>query len=72
MSTESKQQWISVEDRLPEEYNRVLGYVEELNDLGTSHFIWNVSYSTHHGWLDNLKHCKVTHWMPLPEPPIKK
>jgi hypothetical protein len=65
----SQDKWISVEDKLPEDYQRVLGYVEELNDLGISHFAWNVSYSKYHGFLDNLKPCRVTHWQPLPSPP---
>lgn len=67
----SQDKWISVKDELPGDYQRVLGYVEEINDLGKSHFAWNVSYSKYHGFLDNFKPCKITHWQPLPNPPKK-
>lgn len=55
--------WISVEDRLPERFNRVLVYrkggkVEQgFRDVGD----WWKIYGT------RTKH--ITHWMPLPEPP---
>ena len=55
--------WISVKDRLPERFNRVLvcrenGKVEQgFRDVGD----WWKIYGT------RTKH--ITHWMPLPEPP---
>lgn len=56
--------WISVKDRLPEPYERVLVYAPSRYDYGN--FDMCVMYGfhchlcTHHG---------VTYWMPLPEPP---
>ena len=64
--------WISVEERLPEEYNRVLavdvdGYMmtgEIIRILDDRHR--KTAYYCDNGY-DSLSN--VTHWMPLPEPP---
>lgn len=60
------QQWISVKDRLPEEYETVLAYdgdcVEPSVFYGDYGFYELDKYEA-----DPL--CGVTHWMPLPEPP---
>lgn len=66
--------WINVKDRLPEEGGRYWCYVEGYGDLGVYHYQWNCSYDPHDNkfWdrhLDNGD--KATHWMPLPESPIK-
>ena len=59
--------WINVEDNLPEFKVRVLAF--DKNGFGC------VSARLHdYGWylegeLD--KNCNVTHWMPLPESPVK-
>lgn len=65
--------WISVEDGLPEEGGRYWCYVEEINDLGISHFQWNCSYhEVEKRFSDrSLNGGKVTHWQPLPAPPNK-
>lgn len=48
--------WISVEDRLPQTAGDVLAYDGQC---------WVASYSDCDGW-----HPKgMTHWQPLPEPP---
>lgn len=56
-------QWIPVEERLPPDGERVLGYdgvrVFEA-EVFEGQWLW-VSNKAH-GWI-------VTHWMPLPEPP---
>ena len=58
-------EWISVKDRLPEQYKTVIGW--------DGHFMGEVE---HHGndfvWMDDdgfNDFADVTHWMPLPEPP---
>ena len=61
--------WISVKDKLPNDIDRVLCYVEEITDLGKSHFIWNCAYNPAHGFSGQGKDGIVTHWMPLPEAP---
>ena len=57
--------WISVKDRLPENDDTVLTYTSlgysfnhflNITDNGKKKNIWNGC-------------AKVTHWMPLPEPP---
>lgn len=63
--------WISVNDKKPDDsMGRVLVWVNEVNDLGISKYCWNCSYSERHGFTDNGKHYNVTHWQPLPSPPI--
>lgn len=58
--------WISIKDRLPERYKRVLVLTK-----------FNMHFEAHHHgeeipeWEDN--NCvpldDITHWMPLPNPP---
>ena len=58
-----KQEWISVEDRLPEKWQRVL-----VNYNGNVCISWqNANGTWFECWND-----KVTHWMPLPEAPKMK
>ena len=71
-------QWISVNDRLPDnkEYDWVLAQVVE--DNGFMHIPTVMEYRQSkndwfeetYGWLsDHNGAFTVTHWMPLPEPP---
>ena len=65
------QEWISVNDRLPEPWKQVLIYSR--HDFCESAFYigvpgkWRVTWN--HEMLDA---DSVTHWMPLPEPPKGK
>lgn len=62
--------WISVEDRLPEEYQRVLVFVPEANKLIGSPDM-DTDRVANGRWVRWDKF--VTHWMPLPEfPEVKK
>ena len=64
--------WIDVNDKLPAEGGRYWCYCIETHDLGTSGFQWNCYYDDKDKeWRDNHKTITVTHWMPLPEPPVK-
>ncbi|EHA3082263.1 DUF550 domain-containing protein [Salmonella enterica] len=60
--------WIPVSERMPEESGRYWCYVEEQNSLGKSHYQWNCSWNDQ-AWSDKALSGRVTHWMPLPEPP---
>ena len=51
--------WISVEDKLPEENDRVLVYVPDMKGS-------DCEIQISKGW---ALHKFVSHWMPLPEPP---
>lgn len=59
--------WISVKDRLPKKYVDVLTYSKE--------FGVRLNYIDGKGFMyedERKPYCifgKVTHWMPLPEPP---
>lgn len=64
--------WVAVSDRLPEINQHVLVLRNNPNIVTTGyihkygHWIWsNLNGSTHKA--DHI--YKVTHWMPLPEPP---
>ena len=58
--------WISVEDELPNFYERVLLFfnksvaIGKRKEDGQGGFFFDVHFSRHHN---------VTHWMPLPLPP---
>ena len=64
--------WIPVSERLPEEdgWYQVVAQVKDCEDP----WVWYGEYDSCYGW--NVKDsfsdrltCRVTHWMPLPEPP---
>lgn len=63
-----KQEWISVEDRLPEDYNKYLLFLDN----------GRIAIGWYHG--DAMQFVEdgivmietVTHWMPLPEAPKMK
>lgn len=60
----NKQEWISVEDRLPDIYDLVLVCWD--GDIVESDFI-----SPSGRWF-HYNHRKITHWKPLPQPPQAK
>jgi hypothetical protein len=72
-------EWISVEKRLPEDASNVIIAIDKINDMDGLIYHFRVYL----GWYGNdrknwyidsipVKHpIKVTHWMPLPEPPVK-
>ncbi len=62
-------EWISVKDRLPERDGRYIVFTDR-NCVTTARFYvpmtFHDGYCRKGGWQYNRK---VTHWMPLPEPP---
>lgn len=62
--------WISVEERLPEEWRKhdgdLVNYLIFMPDYGVD--IGNYAKPVKK-WICMGVPCKVTHWMPLPEPP---
>ena len=67
------QEWISVDDRLPEPFTPVLVYRKSFGTLPPyisidKMVLWNANTQV---WTDEIKTWKAvtTHWMPLPEPP---
>lgn len=82
MPTEAEPQdggWVSVEDRLPEIGEEVIVYVPNSNRNkvtslamyiryeGATEFHWDNQYGGSNIHLQNA----VTHWQPLPKPPLK-
>lgn len=75
-------EWISVEDRLPFEPDKCVTFeavtVLACNDCGTVNTAEFARGGGHIGkpwacWSDysQIKPSRITHWMPLPEPPCK-
>lgn len=54
--------WISVKDRLPKPFERVIAAYE-------TNVICTTQMSDNQTFLHEGIHGNVTHWMPLPEPP---
>ena len=68
-----KQEWISVDERLPEESGRYLACVNVSHLAFTSLTIIAVmEYGKNHGFYLYSEDEPVTHWMPLPEAPKMK
>lgn len=61
-------EWISVETELPDEKVYVLLY-HPLRDLYKIGYLFNQKWCSQ--TMDILSLTNFTHWMPLPEPPIK-
>lgn len=59
--------WIPVEERLPEEGKNVLIFVKCMNNWWHIEVDWRIGGC----WFNNAETDwnKITHWMPLPEPP---
>lgn len=75
-----KQEWISVEERLPDNYRCVLVACEGLTIGGYAQMVigsygggfWSLLDADGTAYLTKYMRCVVTHWMPLPEPPKMK
>jgi len=57
--------WISVEERLPERGTRCLIYAAQ----GKAHYTSIANFNGYFGLSGRRAYWKVTHWMPIPEPP---
>lgn len=67
-------EWISVEERLPDQYEDVLGFCHYVYESGgVCDLILTMKLTTDGKFVpfncSPLKEGIVTHWMPLPEPP---
>lgn len=63
-------EWINVHERMPEQGEYVIGYCENYPNNFVSMVRFEASKRCYYFWNDALdREGKVTHWMPLPEPP---
>jgi len=74
-------EWISVEDEEPPHGIEFQGWVKNFDsdiwfweprciyDEDKGYGMWSRLDYDHDGWDFGLIHLKITHWMPLPEPP---
>ena len=68
-------EWVSVEERLPDFDVPVLVYVKDIFDnKGTISITkYTITYDLTNNWLGyENSSFKITHWMPLPKPPEKE
>lgn len=64
-----KQEWISVDERLPNDGEIVLTISSEAEmEVCFYEAAWEGIFQQYHGL---VKIFNITHWMPLPEPPMK-
>ena len=64
--------WISVKDRLPADYARVLFYDSSVLGVAYGYHVASVPQWQMDGGLmyyHKKEYDRITHWMPLPEPP---
>lgn len=59
-------EWISVEDRLPI-HEMALGWDGDYQFVMMINGVLHVHYNDSEGW--QRPSARITHWMPLPEPP---
>ena len=64
-------EWISVEDRLPDTFESVLGHCPDEYPLQTVHEVYVNGFGQ---WKSAQVHDNknITHWMPMPESPVIK
>ena len=67
---EPVQRWIPCSERLPESYDEVLIW----DSYDNAHYLGY--YANANGWVvdgyeDDRYHFDITHWQPLPEPPVE-
>lgn len=67
MATEKRMSWISVTERLPEEYGKYLCCVKSCLFRDAAYQM--ILGYDQLGFFDGIFSMEVTHWMPLPEPP---
>jgi hypothetical protein len=69
---EEKSAWISVDERLPEKGQEVLAYRGDFRGdmMNTYTYLGTGDWEDDYGYRGSAKHEGITHWMPLPEPPI--
>ena len=65
-----KQEWISVEERMPNEFVSVLGHMTDSGDFPPVRECYVVGRAFFFPALGDIH--PVSHWMPLPEPPKMK
>lgn len=67
--------WIPVSERMPEVGVKVLCFPVRDEPIHASFngqlWLQDISWSVSDESIDNVISCNVTHWMPLPEPPMK-
>ena len=66
-----KQEWISVDERLPERDTHVLAYSEKFEEIGIYNYAGDDVWWNYEAWA-SAKYYGITHWMPLPETPKMK
>ena len=67
----TKQEWISVEERLPKDYQEVIVYSANI-EFNIFTYQGNNEWRNEQGMTFETEDSIITHWMPLPTPPKMK
>ncbi len=65
-SKRSEGEWISVEERLPDNRKFII-VCDKYGNVGEAYY-----FHSHFEWLNDDEMVEATHWMPFPEPPKMK
>ena len=65
------QNWISITEKLPEVYKEVLFVKTDGEILIAYYYKDEYGYGYVESELRAYRLCDMTHWMPLPEPPVE-
>ena len=57
-----KSEWIDIQKQQPEEFQKVLGFADDGTMIAGNYTKYGLAS---HGYA-----CNITHWMPLPDPPM--
>lgn len=64
-------QWISVKDRLPEKEQKVLVFYKAIGEKNRIHNdVIATNWRKSNGDFIPFRDYEITHWMPLPDPPV--
>lgn len=64
------QEWISVEDRLPDACGNVLAYSTEYGNIDLYYYMGQGEFDHYRNGITDAQTHRFTHWMPLPQPPV--
>jgi hypothetical protein len=62
-------EWISVEDRLPDNGDSIIGYSSLDERVEGGEYSYCLFQKYHCLYFSREGYMVITHWMPLPEPP---
>lgn len=72
---EAESKWVSVDDRLPKNFEQVLVWTTVCTTASYAYYAqndWLYFTNSENFWLKTQPHIKVLFWQPLPSPPLNQ